>query len=58
LGLSAEQDIYIFYNHGSYQMTPILSFLLGILVGGVACAVSAKTLGWFNRQVTSVEKKV
>jgi hypothetical protein len=36
----------------------LLSFLLGCLTGGVACAISAKTLGWFNRQVSSVEKKI
>lgn len=36
----------------------ILSFLIGCAVGGIACAVSAKTLGWFNKQVASVEKKV
>jgi hypothetical protein len=36
----------------------LASFLIGVAVGGVACAVSAKTLGWFNKQVASVEKKV
>lgn len=36
----------------------LASFVLGAAVGGVACALSAKTLGWFNKQVASVEKKV
>ena len=36
----------------------IVSFLVGVLVGGVACAVSAKTLGWFNKQVKAIETKV
>jgi hypothetical protein len=36
----------------------LISFGLGILAGGAACAISAKTLGWFNKQVGSVEKKV
>lgn len=36
----------------------LLNFGLGCLAGGAACAISAKTLGWFNKQVASVEKKV
>lgn len=36
----------------------IISFLLGCAVGGAACAISSKTLGWFNKQVASVEKKL
>ena len=36
----------------------LISFALGILAGGAACALSAKTLGWFNKQISSVEKKV
>ena len=36
----------------------LISFILGVAVGGVACAVSAKTLGWFNKQIASAEKKV
>jgi hypothetical protein len=36
----------------------LISCLIGIVIGGVACAISAKTFGWFNKQVTSVEKKV
>lgn len=36
----------------------ILSFLIGCAVGGVACAVSAKAFGWFQKEVGSVEKKV
>jgi hypothetical protein len=36
----------------------LVSFLLGALAGGVACAISAKTLGWFNKQTQSIEKKV
>jgi hypothetical protein len=36
----------------------ILSFIIGVAVGGVACAISAKVFGFFNKQVASVEKKV
>lgn len=36
----------------------LVSFLLGVLAGGVVCALSAKFLGWFNKQVKSVEAKV
>ena len=36
----------------------IVSFLIGVLVGGVACAVSAKVFGFFNKQVKSAESKV
>jgi hypothetical protein len=36
----------------------ILSFLIGVAVGGVACAISAKAFGFFNKQVKSVEAKV
>jgi hypothetical protein len=36
-------------------MSTVLVFGLGFLAGGIACAVSAKTLGWFNRQVKSAE---
>lgn len=39
-------------------MTPLIAFVVGVLAGGIACAISAKTLGWFNKQVASVEKKV
>ncbi len=38
-------------------MTTIIAFALGFLAGGVACAVSAKTLGWFNKQTKSIETK-
>jgi hypothetical protein len=36
----------------------LASFAIGVLVGGVACAVSAKVFGFFNKQVKSVEAKV
>lgn len=39
-------------------MSPLVIFGLGFLAGGVACAVSAKTLGWFNKQVGSIETKI
>jgi gas vesicle protein len=39
-------------------VTLIIGILIGIVIGGAACAISAKTLGWFNKQVGSVEKKV
>lgn len=39
-------------------MTPIIAYVLGVLTGGAACAFSAKTLGWFNKQAKSIEAKV
>lgn len=36
----------------------LLSFLLGVAVGGGACAISAKVFGFFNKQVKSIEMKV
>lgn len=39
-------------------MSTLLAFAIGVLVGGAACAISAKTLGWFNKQVASVEKHI
>jgi hypothetical protein len=39
-------------------MHDIIMVFIGFVVGGVACAVSAKTLGWFNKQVGSIETKV
>ena len=36
----------------------LLSFLIGCAVGGIACVLSSKYLGFWNKQVTSVEKKV
>jgi len=36
-------------------MHDLIVFGLGVLVGGGACALSAKTLGWFNKQVKSAE---
>jgi hypothetical protein len=36
----------------------LISFAIGFLAGGAACALSAKTLGWFNKQTASIEKKV
>jgi hypothetical protein len=36
----------------------LFSFLVGVAVGGAACAISAKAFGWFQKQVASVEKKV
>jgi hypothetical protein len=36
----------------------IISLLIGIVIGGVACAISAKVFGFFNKQVKSVETKV
>lgn len=35
-------------------MLSIVTHALAFLAGGVACAVSAKTLGWFNKQVASI----
>jgi hypothetical protein len=32
--------------------------VIGMLLGGVAAAMSAKYLGFFQKQVASVEKKV
>ena len=39
-------------------MSAILAFAIGVLVGGVACAVSAKVFGWFQKETKSVESKV
>lgn len=39
-------------------MTPIIAFIIGFVAGGVTCAISAKTLGWFNKQVKSVETRI
>lgn len=36
----------------------LIIFIIGFGVGGAACALSAKTLGWFNRQVKSIETRV
>ena len=36
----------------------IILVAIGFLAGGFACALSAKTLGWFNKQSSSIEKKV
>jgi hypothetical protein len=36
----------------------IVSFLIGVVVGGAACAISAKVFGFFNKQVKSVEAKL
>jgi hypothetical protein len=36
-------------------MHDVLLIGLGFLIGAVACAMSAKLLGWFNKQVASVE---
>lgn len=39
-------------------MSTLIAFAIGVLVGGAACAFSAKTLGWFNKQVASAETKI
>jgi hypothetical protein len=39
-------------------MSTMMAFLIGVFCGGIAAAMSAKFLGFFNKQVTSVEKKV
>jgi len=43
-------------------MTTILAqlpgFLVGALVSGVACVLSSRYLGWFNKQVGSIETKI
>jgi hypothetical protein len=36
----------------------LLGLIVGLVVGGIASALSAKYLGFFQKQVTSVEKKV
>jgi len=36
----------------------VLSFAIGVFVGGAAVAASAKLLGWFNKQEASVAKKI
>lgn len=32
--------------------------VLGALVSGAACVLSSKYLGWFNKQIGSIETKV
>lgn len=39
-------------------MCCIISFVVGALVSGSACVLSAKYLGWFNKQVKSIETRV
>jgi len=39
-------------------MSLLIAFVAGIAVGGIACAVSAKTLGWFNKQAKSAETAI
>jgi hypothetical protein len=39
-------------------MFDLLSLAVGFGAGSLACALSAKYLGWFNKQVAAVEKKV
>ena len=36
----------------------LVSFLGGVLVGGVACAISAKVFGWFNKETAALKAKV
>lgn len=36
----------------------LIIFIIGFVAGGAACAYSAKTLGWFNKQVKSIETRV
>jgi hypothetical protein len=36
----------------------LISFIIGVAVGGVAAALSAKFLGFFQKQTSSVEKKL
>jgi hypothetical protein len=36
----------------------LISFVIGIAVGGVAAAMSAKFLGFWQKQAKSVETKV
>lgn len=39
-------------------MSEILWFAFGVIVGGGACAISAKVFGFFQKQTASVEKKI
>lgn len=36
----------------------IILLAIGFVAGGAACALSAKTLGWFNKQTASIATKV
>jgi len=40
------------------MMSTIITFALGFLAGGAACAISAKTLGWFNKQVQAAKVEI
>jgi hypothetical protein len=41
-----------------HMIRDILIFGIGALVGGAACAVSAKVFGFFNKQVKAIETKI
>jgi hypothetical protein len=36
----------------------LISFVIGVAAGGLAAAMSAKFLGFWNKQAASIEKKV
>jgi hypothetical protein len=38
------------------EQTP--GIVIGLLVGGVASAVSSKYLGWFNKQIESIRTEI
>ena len=33
-------------------------FIIGALVSGAVCVLSSKYLGWFNKQVASIQTKL
>lgn len=42
----------------SFILSQLPAFLVGALASGTACVLSSKYLGWFNKQVGSIETKV
>lgn len=42
----------------TFLLHQIPGLIIGALVSGIVCVVSAKYLGWFNKQVKSIENAV
>lgn len=39
-----------------FEQTP--GIVIGALISGVACVVSSRYLGWFNKQISSIRSDV
>lgn len=42
----------------SYIASQVPGLIFGALASGIACVISSKYLGFFNKQVNSIETKV